>query len=40
MSRELLSRLSSRITSRTPVILQGEAAECGLACMAMIAGHH
>jgi ATP-binding cassette subfamily B protein RaxB len=24
----------------TPVILQTEAAECGLACLAMIAGHH
>ena len=25
---------------RTPLILQTEAAECGLACLAMIAGHH
>jgi hypothetical protein len=25
---------------RAPLILQGEAAECGLACLAMIAGHH
>ena len=25
---------------RTPVILQSEAAECGLACLAMVAGHH
>ena len=26
--------------SRTPLILQGESAECGLACLAMVAGHH
>ena len=26
--------------SRLPMILQTEAAECGLACMAMVAGHH
>ena len=26
--------------SRTPVILQVEAAECGLACLAMIMGHY
>jgi ATP-binding cassette subfamily B protein RaxB len=25
---------------RTPLILQTEAAECGLACLAMVAGHH
>ena len=25
---------------RLPMILQTEAAECGLACMAMIAAHH
>ncbi len=27
-------------SSRTPLILQSESAECGLACLAMIAGHH
>lgn len=26
--------------ARTPLILQTEAAECGLACLAMVAGHH
>ncbi len=31
-------RLSGR--SRLPLILQSEAAECGLACLAMIAGHY
>jgi ATP-binding cassette subfamily B protein RaxB len=25
---------------RTPIVLQAEAAECGLACLAMLAGHH
>ena len=25
--------------SRTPLVLQTEAAECGLACLAMVAGH-
>jgi ATP-binding cassette, subfamily B, bacterial CvaB/MchF/RaxB len=27
-------------SSRTPLLLQSEAAECGLACLAMVAGHH
>jgi len=27
-------------TNRMPVILQTESAECGLACLAMIASHH
>ena len=26
--------------SRLPVVIQTEAAECGLACLAMIAGYH
>ena len=25
---------------RTPMIRQSEASECGLACLAMVAGHH
>lgn len=33
-----LLRFSGR--ARTPLILQTEAAECGLACLAMVAGHH
>ena len=33
----LLLRYSSK---RTPIILQTEVAECGLACLAMIAGHY
>ncbi|QDQ80236.1 peptidase domain-containing ABC transporter [Paraburkholderia megapolitana] len=36
----LLDRLSFGIGSRLPVILQTEAAECGLACLAMIAGYY
>jgi ATP-binding cassette subfamily B protein RaxB len=28
------------LTARTPIIIQTEAAECGLASLAMIAGHH
>lgn len=36
----LPQRLTTRLLGATPVILQSEAAECGLACLAMIAGHH
>ncbi len=36
----LADRISARFLSRTPVLLQTEAAECGLACLAMIAGRH
>ncbi|KVD68229.1 peptidase domain-containing ABC transporter [Burkholderia ubonensis] len=36
----LLDRLSLRIGNKLPMILQTEAAECGLACLAMIAGFH
>lgn len=36
----LADRISGRFFSRTPVVLQTEAAECGLACMAMIAAAH
>ncbi|WP_406805698.1 peptidase domain-containing ABC transporter [Burkholderia semiarida] len=36
----LLDRLSFGIGRRMPVILQTEATECGLACLAMVAGHH
>lgn len=30
----------ARTEAAAPLILQGEAAACGLACLAMIAGHH
>ncbi len=36
----LLDRLSFGIGSKLPMILQTEAAECDLACLAMIAGFH
>ncbi|MDP2226442.1 MAG: peptidase domain-containing ABC transporter [Moraxellaceae bacterium] len=36
----LLSRLNFSGRPRLPVLLQTEAAECGLACLAMIAGHY
>ena len=36
----LLSRLNLGWSRRRPVILQTEAAECGLACLAMVAGAH
>lgn len=32
--------LNFTLSRRTPVILQSEAAECALACLAMVAGHH
>ena len=32
--------LDFSFTRRAPVILQSEAAECGLACLAMVAGFH
>lgn len=40
MSLELSRRISARFAHTTPVVLQTEAAECGLACMAMIAARH
>ncbi|WDD96180.1 peptidase domain-containing ABC transporter [Burkholderia sp. FERM BP-3421] len=36
----LLNRLSFGIGNPLPMILQTEAAECGLACLAMVAGFH
>ena len=37
---ELAQRISRGFFSTTPVVLQTEAAECGLACLAMVAAHH
>jgi ATP-binding cassette subfamily B protein RaxB len=39
-SIDLARRISGRFFAVTPVVLQTEAAECGLACLAMVAGHH
>ncbi len=36
----LAARLLGRSRPRLPLVLQNEMAECGLACLAMIAGHH
>ena len=30
----------TRMSSRLPMVLQTEAAECGLACLTMVAAHH
>jgi ATP-binding cassette subfamily B protein RaxB len=38
--KELLDRLSLGLGARLPLILQTEATECGLACIAMVAGFH
>jgi ATP-binding cassette subfamily B protein RaxB len=40
MNESLLSRLDLGFRRRVPMIHQSEAAECGLACVAMIAGYH
>jgi ATP-binding cassette subfamily B protein RaxB len=41
MSTALLDRLQLGFGgARLPLLLQTEAAECGLACLAMVAGHH
>lgn len=36
----LQSRISGTFGTATPIIIQAEATECGLACMAMLAGHY
>jgi ATP-binding cassette, subfamily B, bacterial CvaB/MchF/RaxB len=38
--RGLLDQLHFGLGRRTPQVLQTEAAECGLACLAMLLGHH
>lgn len=40
MSAHVLESLHFSGKKRTPLIMQTEAAECGLACLAMVAGHH
>jgi ATP-binding cassette subfamily B protein RaxB len=40
MMPDALDRLALGLRRTTPVILQAEAAECGLACLAMVASHH
>lgn len=38
--KQLLSRLNFGFSARTPLILQTEMSECGLACIAMVAGYY
>jgi len=40
MTAHPLALLEVRGLRRTPVIRQAEAAECGLACLAMVASYH
>ena len=40
MTAELAQKLTWRTGQRLPLMLQTEAAECGLACLAMVAGYH
>ena len=40
INSELLSQLSFSLTRRLPMIRQTEISECGLACLAMVAGYH
>lgn len=40
MSGAILDRLALGWRPRVPMVLQTEAAECGLACLAMLAGYH
>lgn len=39
-AQQLVDKLHFGLGRRTPIILQAEAAECGLACLAMVAGRH
>lgn len=38
--KERLALLNFSFTRRLPLLRQSEAAECGLACLAMVAGFH
>lgn len=40
MHSKLFERVTGTLRSGTPLLVQTEAAECGLACLGMVAGHH
>lgn len=40
MLKRLLQKLNFSLIKKTPVILQSESAECGIASLAMICGHY
>lgn len=44
MTNELFEKIITKVNfsllKKTPVILQSEAAECGIACLAMVCGHY
>lgn len=37
---KIIAKVNFSILKKTPVILQSEAAECGIACLAMVCGHY
>ena len=39
-SKPLFQRLNFSFVNKTPVILQSESSECGIACLAMVCGHY
>lgn len=38
--KSIISKLNFSLRRKTPIIIQSEAAECGIACLAMIAGYY
>jgi ATP-binding cassette subfamily B protein RaxB len=38
--KTIVDKLDFTLRKKTPVILQSEAAECGIACLAMVCGFH
>ena len=44
MTNELFEKITAKVNfsilKKTPVILQSEASECGIACLAMVCGHY